>query len=95
VRAHGMEWRHLPIRDVDVPDQRFEAAWALIGPELHDRLAAGDRILIHCRGGLGRTGLVAGACSLSNADVIRVQPCAVFAQCGPMPSKPPHRNAMS
>ena len=60
VRAHGMEWRHLPIRDVDVPDLRFEAAWVLIGPELHDRLAAGDRILIHCRGGLGRTGLVAG-----------------------------------
>ena len=29
VQAHGLEWRHLPIRDVDVPDQRFEAAWAL------------------------------------------------------------------
>lgn len=60
VRAHGMEWRHLPIRDVDIPDQRFEDAWEQIGAELHDRLDAGDRILIHCRGGLGRTGLVAG-----------------------------------
>jgi ADP-ribosyl-[dinitrogen reductase] hydrolase len=60
VRVHGMEWRHLPIRDVDVPDQRFESAWEQTGAELHDRLDAGDRILIHCRGGLGRTGLVAG-----------------------------------
>jgi ADP-ribosyl-[dinitrogen reductase] hydrolase len=60
VRVHGMEWRHLPIRDVDVPDQRFEDAWEQTGAELHDRLDAGDRILIHCRGGLGRTGLVAG-----------------------------------
>jgi ADP-ribosyl-[dinitrogen reductase] hydrolase len=60
VRAHGMEWRHLPIRDVDVPDRRFEDAWEQIGAELHDRLDGGDRILIHCRGGLGRTGLVAG-----------------------------------
>lgn len=60
VRALGMEWRHLPIRDVDVPDRRFEDAWGQIGAELHDRLDAGARILIHCRGGLGRTGLVAG-----------------------------------
>lgn len=60
VRALGMEWWHLPIRDVDVPDQRFEDAWVKIGAELHDKLDAGARILIHCRGGLGRTGLVAG-----------------------------------
>jgi ADP-ribosyl-[dinitrogen reductase] hydrolase len=60
VRALGMEWRHLPIRDVDVPDHRFEDAWVQMGAELHDKLDAGARILIHCRGGLGRTGLVAG-----------------------------------
>lgn len=60
VRANGMDWMHLPIQDVDVPDHRFEDAWVLAGAELHKRLDAGDRILIHCRGGLGRTGLVAG-----------------------------------
>jgi ADP-ribosyl-[dinitrogen reductase] hydrolase len=55
----GMQWLHLPIRDVDVPDARFERAWATGGPGLHRRLDAGERVLIHCRGGLGRTGLVA------------------------------------
>ena len=60
VRAHGMEWWHLPIRDVNIPDHRFEDAWRQTGAELHARLDAGDRVLIHCRGGLGRTGLVAG-----------------------------------
>lgn len=55
----GMQWLHLPIRDVDVPDVRFERAWATEGPALHCRLDAGQRVLIHCRGGLGRTGLVA------------------------------------
>lgn len=60
VRANGMDWMHLPIIDVSVPDQRFEDAWILTGARLHERLDAGDRILIHCRGGLGRTGLVAG-----------------------------------
>lgn len=59
VRALGMDWVHLPILDVNIPDHRFENAWALSGPKLHARLDAGERALIHCRGGLGRTGLVA------------------------------------
>ena len=58
--ALGMDWLHLPILDVSVPDQRFEDGWALAGTRLHQRLDEGERILIHCRGGLGRTGLVAG-----------------------------------
>lgn len=60
VERQGLQWIHLPIRDVDVPDDRFERAWKLAGPALHLRIDAGERILIHCRGGLGRTGLVAG-----------------------------------
>lgn len=55
----GMKWIHLPIRDVDVPDERFEHGWQVVGQEIHQRLDAGERILIHCRGGIGRTGLVA------------------------------------
>ena len=60
VRERGMVWLHLPILDVNVPDHRFETTWAVAGPALQRRLDAGERILIHCRGGLGRTGLVAG-----------------------------------
>jgi ADP-ribosyl-[dinitrogen reductase] hydrolase len=60
VQRYGMAWMHLPIRDVDVPDGRFERAWQVAGPEVHRRIDGSERILIHCRGGLGRTGLVAG-----------------------------------
>jgi ADP-ribosyl-[dinitrogen reductase] hydrolase len=60
VQELGMDWMHLPIRDVDVPDDRFEQAWKVAGALLHRRLDMGEHILIHCRGGLGRTGLVAG-----------------------------------
>ena len=60
VQKLGMRWIHLPIPDVDVPDQRFEQEWVVAGPEIHGRIRAGEKILIHCRGGLGRTGLVAG-----------------------------------
>ncbi len=59
VAGAGMAWHHLPIRDVDVPDAAFEAAWAKAGPALRARLAGGGRVLLHCRGGLGRTGTIA------------------------------------
>ena len=60
IGALGMDWIHLPIVDVNIPDNRFEISWVTDGPKLHARLDAGERILIHCRGGIGRTGLVAG-----------------------------------
>jgi ADP-ribosyl-[dinitrogen reductase] hydrolase len=59
VRARSMAWLHLPIVDADVPDEAFEALWKDEGPRLHDWLSEGRHILLHCRGGLGRTGLVA------------------------------------
>jgi protein-tyrosine phosphatase len=55
----AFRWLWLPIPDGGVPDDDFEARWSSAGPELHGRLAAGERVLIHCRAGLGRTGLVA------------------------------------
>ena len=58
-RSLGMTWYHLPIRDVSVPDSYFEIAWKRAGAELRQRLIAGARIVIHCKGGLGRTGLIA------------------------------------
>lgn len=59
VEALGMEWHHLPIVDVGVPGRAFEAAWRQSGPRLRAHLLAGRRILLHCRGGLGRTGTIA------------------------------------
>jgi protein-tyrosine phosphatase len=59
VRARGIDWHHLPIADYHPPDGRFEAAWSARGPELLARLHAGGRLLVHCRGGLGRAGTVA------------------------------------
>ncbi|MEA3410192.1 MAG: cyclin-dependent kinase inhibitor 3 family protein [Pseudomonadota bacterium] len=59
VEASGMRWLHLPIRDVSIPGPSFETAWETAGEDLRSRLWNGQRIVVHCRGGLGRTGLVA------------------------------------
>lgn len=63
VGARGMEWHHLPIVDVAPPDARFEKGWITTSPKVRGILLAGGKVLIHCRGGLGRAGTVA-ACLL-------------------------------
>lgn len=59
VRNAGMQWVHIAIPDKHAPTASFEAAWQEHGPILHQRLERGERILIHCMGGIGRTGTVA------------------------------------
>ena len=57
--AVELEWHHLPIPDMQVPDERFERRWTHTGHVLRRKLAAGERVLLHCRGGYGRTGMIA------------------------------------
>ena len=59
VQARHMDWFHLPIADVNIPSPTFEQAWSVIGPNLRSRLRQGFGIVVHCKGGLGRAGLVA------------------------------------
>lgn len=58
VRTRFMEWHHLPIRDYHVPDAAFEAVWPEHSARLRALVATGNRVLVHCRGGLGRAGMV-------------------------------------
>lgn len=59
-RAHaaGLHWVQLPIADDAAPGADFDAAWAAHAETLLARLAAGDGVAVHCKGGSGRTGLV-------------------------------------
>jgi ADP-ribosylglycohydrolase/protein-tyrosine phosphatase len=59
VTAHWMEWHHLPIQDVHTPNGHFEDLWVYSGLRLRKLLIQGRNIVIHCRGGLGRTGMIA------------------------------------
>ena len=59
VLAMGLDWYHLPIRDVSIPTPEFETQWRTSGQALRERLLGGQALVVHCRGGLGRTGLIA------------------------------------
>nr|WP_320190747.1 cyclin-dependent kinase inhibitor 3 family protein [uncultured Desulfobacter sp.] len=59
IQRRGMTWVHLPIADYSVPDDEFEQNWLIYGKEIRHRLCRGENILIHCKGGLGRAGMIA------------------------------------
>jgi len=59
VERRGMTWLHAPISDFGVPDAGFEARWAAAGRRVRQVLRDGGRVLVHCRAGLGRSGMIA------------------------------------
>jgi protein-tyrosine phosphatase len=57
--ARGLQWFHLPIEDDHAPEEDFATAWEAQRLAVHQLLDAGGKIAIHCKGGSGRTGLLA------------------------------------
>ncbi|MEH6502198.1 MAG: tyrosine-protein phosphatase, partial [Pseudoalteromonas distincta] len=48
-----------PVADEQVPQADFDAAWPAVMVQIAGLLAADKAIAIHCKGGSGRTGLIA------------------------------------
>jgi hypothetical protein len=59
VRRLGLDWRHLPIADYSVPGEAFETQWETHGRDIRALLCSGGDVLVHCKGGLGRAGMMA------------------------------------
>lgn len=57
--AKNLLWLHLPISSTGLPDTDFEEKWRWAGARLLHFLQEGQRILIHCKEGIGRSGIVA------------------------------------
>lgn len=59
IQNRGMLWYHLPIADYSIPTDDFEQQWARQGRSIRQLLREGSDILVHCKGGLGRAGMIA------------------------------------
>ena len=60
VQRRNIEWHHWPIADGSVPGSSFEADWQENSRRIQTLLETGSRVLIHCKGGLGRAGMISG-----------------------------------
>lgn len=81
----SIEWVHLPVRDFGGLSADNAAAWPGLAVRLHKELDAGRGVLVHCRGGQGRSGMIALRLMVDRgivpekalADLRRVRPGAV------------------
>lgn len=63
IQERRIEWLHLPIVDLKPPGKSFESKWSDVAAQIRNRISGSERVLVHCRGGLGRAGTIA-ACIL-------------------------------
>ena len=68
VLRRNMEWVHLPIPDVSAPTADFDKEWPAQSERLRKKLHDGANIVIHCRGGIGRAGMVAAGLLVELGD---------------------------
>jgi ADP-ribosyl-[dinitrogen reductase] hydrolase len=57
--ARNIAWLHLPMSNHLLPEAKFDEKWYLVRDKLLEFLQQGERILIHCKEGVGRSALVA------------------------------------
>ncbi|MGH1576557.1 protein-tyrosine phosphatase family protein [Planktotalea sp.] len=59
IQESGARWLHLPIKDFGIPDSDFMATWPDSRDAALSALRGRGRVLIHCKGGCGRSGMLA------------------------------------
>ena len=72
---NAVSWTHFPIRDFDIPSDADTKAWSALETILSERLKNGGSVLIHCRAGFGRSGMMAArlliACGSPPDDAVK------------------------
>ncbi|MEM6577311.1 MAG: protein-tyrosine phosphatase family protein [Pseudomonadota bacterium] len=58
-QAEGIAWVHFPVEDMSVPTTDQSEAWTHVEQRTLSMLHSRSRVLIHCLGGCGRSGMAA------------------------------------
>lgn len=83
--AAGIDWLHLPIIDFGAPDTATAALWPEASAKARAVLAGGGKVLVHCMGGCGRSGMATLRLMVESGEgpsaaltrLRAVRPCAV------------------
>lgn len=59
VHRRGILWRHSAHCRFQRARHDFERQWVIQGQEIRTLLRDGEDVLVHCKGGLGRAGMIA------------------------------------
>ncbi|MFA3916912.1 protein-tyrosine phosphatase family protein [Ruegeria hyattellae] len=59
IQGRASRWAHLPVTDFNAPPFAIQQAWPEVSADARHALNGGGRVLVHCRGGCGRSGMVA------------------------------------
>ncbi len=59
IQGMGSRWAHLPVADFGAPPPEIQDRWSKVGESARAALAGGGRVLVHCKGGCGRSGMIA------------------------------------
>lgn len=85
IQGIGARWAHLPVRDFGVPDPAAAELWPETSTAARAALEGGGRVLAHCMGGCGRSGMALLRLMIESGEAPRkalarlraVRPCAV------------------
>jgi hypothetical protein len=85
LRDSGTRWVLLPVEDFGVPGADVAARWPEVSQAARKALTGGGRVLVHCMGGCGRSGMAALRLMVDAgqppaealAHLRRVRPCAI------------------
>lgn len=85
LNASGIECCHFPIPDYGVPGEIQEGLWPNLAKQAHAYLSQGRRVLVHCKGGCGRSGMIVLRLMIENGEhsedaLVRLRtarPCAI------------------
>jgi len=58
--AARVNWHHVPLAPSKLPDAEFDRTWNAAAIRIYQLLRQGGKIVIHCRDGRGRTGMITG-----------------------------------
>ena len=68
IYKHNLKWIHMPIADLKAPDHEFKKKWITTKTLLKNDLLKGNNIVLHCKGGIGRSGTVAALILIEHGE---------------------------